>query len=130
MTIKVPIPKFIKMQSMYSGQSIAEEGRALDYTMLNNRKHIVTSTLHKANTVRPDGVNADVLSAFPVIPLSEYRDELEPLTRNDHWLNVGVDGRERSYEGMSISIKGEQHVVCGKVVNVEFQNSGQQASLF
>lgn len=114
---------FSKMSKICSCGTIAEKGLAIDSIHHNNVEYVITGFGYF-------GKGNERSYANPVVDLSTYKGELEPLKYGLHWKEADLGLRGREYTGMLIKCKGRRLVFVGEPVEFECGSNIEQLSLF
>jgi len=65
-----------------------------------------------------------------VIPIENYKGELKPLKYTEHFNEVALNNRKRSYTGMLIKCAGIKSVFIGEQISVRCNDYEKQLELF
>lgn len=121
--IKVPEYKYHEMAKQLNG-SIAESDKITNSVFFENKEYIIC---HGVGT--GTGAGWELLGGYRIEPLSSYKGTLKPLERGQHWQEVELGRRDRSYEGRLISKSGVKYVICERY-NFLQNTSDIQTKLF
>lgn len=105
--LRVPAYKFDEMAIILDAMSLSESEKVKHTCFYDKKEYIITSA---RGTGR--GVGYDFLEGYRVEVLSMYKGSLKPLDRGEHWQQVELGRRQRSYEGRLIKNGVRKLVVC------------------
>lgn len=103
----VPAYKFDEMSIILDSMSLSESEKVKNTCFYDKKEYIITSARGSG-----DGRSYDFLEGYRVEVLSMYKGELKPLERGEHWVEVELGRRERSYEGRLIKNGVRKLVIC------------------
>ena len=107
----VPQKKLDEIAELSCSMELSESDKVKDNQVFpfRHRSHfyICTGGIHYRKALEVD--------IYRVVHLSEYRGNLKPLFRGEHWQEVDLKRRPRCYNGRMILWKKQQFVVCEKI---------------
>lgn len=124
MEIIVSAPKFQEIEQKMTLETIPE-GYVRDYILIENRKYVCTGGCGTGFGDRWDYFFID-----QIMSISDYDGALTPLSYGEHWKEVDLNNRCRSYAGMKVKCEGIPHVFVGEQIIVKSNQSEKQLELF
>jgi len=107
MKIFLPVPKFNEIESKLALDTIPS-GYVINYIILENKKYVVTGGCGSGKCGWIE------FYIYEIIPIEIYKDSLKPLNYAEHFKEVELNNRNRSYTGMLIKCEGIQNVITQK----------------
>lgn len=103
----VPAYKFDEMSIILDPMSLSESEKVKHTCFYDKKEYIITSAQGSGR-----GGGYTFLEGYRVEVLSMYKGSLKPLLRGEHWQQVELGRRQRSYEGRLIKHGIRKLVVC------------------
>jgi hypothetical protein len=106
--IRVDCDFFESLNDKLSLTSIIEKSTATDIIPIGAKRYCLTGAVGTGT-----GIGWESIFAYEAIALSDYTNEKRPLFYSEHSNDVFKGNRERSYDGLLITCKGDQFVLIG-----------------
>ena len=103
----VPQYKFLEMGKKSSLQSISEKGKIKDTVFFNNQEFVINGSMGSGN-----GKGTTEIYGNKVVDLDNYRGDLKPVKRDEHWKLINEGKRQRGYEGQLLPCGSRWLVLC------------------
>lgn len=123
MDIYVSSPKFKEIENNL-GLEFIPSGYCLNFIFIDNKKYVVTGGCGSGNN---GWMNFHI---HEVVPIEIYKGVLKPLNYSEHFKEVELKNRERSYTGMKIKCAGIKSVFVGDQITVKCNDYEKQLELF
>lgn len=105
--LRVPAYKFDEMSIILDAMSLSESEKVKHTCFYDKKEYIITSAEGSGR-----GHGYEFLEGYRVEVLSQYKGELEPLDRGNHWQQVELGRRRRTYQGRLVKHGVRKLVVC------------------
>ncbi|MER0442674.1 hypothetical protein [Emticicia sp. W12TSBA100-4] len=105
--LQVPAYKFDEMCIILDAMSLADGDKVKHTCFYDKKEYIITSA---TGTGRGNGY--DFLEGYRVEVFAMYKGTLKPLLRGEHWQQVELGRRQRTYQGRLIKHGVRKLVVC------------------
>ncbi len=120
--ITVSQQKFVEMDRKNSCKLISNKNLIKDTVEVEGLNYCITG---------PAGNGFDHRIGYLIVPLTNYKGSIEPLTYNAHVAEVRAGRRKRNYNGLFLKYKGTFVVLTGEPVCFKMHSKKlDQLSLF
>lgn len=125
-TIEIDVPtfKYKEMAKKLSTAELSESDKASGTVFWNNQEFIIHSAMGTGT-----GIGWALLWGSRVEDLKTYKGTLKPLERSEHYTEIELGRRKRSFNGRIIKCEKRKLVCCEDYTFYEVK-TGEQAALF